>query len=141
MAPALDLSALISSLEEEDPYCPAPPSAASGWSETRVRAWFTSGGEDKGEVEPDCSPAAPGLTREEVRAREQTLRLPSSRATPASRSCPPQLLRKYPPPSAETFLKWFPGLERRAGPASSLVCSPHLGRAGARRAAPPPACA
>jgi hypothetical protein len=77
------------------------------------------------------------------------------RCDPRPPCCRPQILAKYPPPDAEEFARWFPGLERCAKDAQARACLPlhacalaravsadvRLACAGARRAAPRRACA
>ncbi len=82
-----------------------------------------------------------------ARERRVSVRLPQTRSRAARRRA--QVAAKYPPPDAEEFGRWFPGLDRcarqRTGGAHSERALTHLPRraagAGARRAAPRRACA
>jgi hypothetical protein len=131
MAPALldaaGRQALIAALAEEDPFCPElPPAALTEWSEARIRAFFEAGGADAGITEsPAAAPVQ--LTREQARGagarhageraqprapRPATLHILSRRSR-ATRGFA-QAMAKFPPPSAEEFGRWFPGLDRCA---------------------------
>jgi hypothetical protein len=101
---------LITSLMDEDPFCPAPPEEAAGtWSEQRIRAFFDHGGMD---VQTLVGEQQQLLTREEEsRTSEakwdgEVLLVLKPEHT--------QVLAKFPPPSNETLCKWCPGLERCA---------------------------
>ncbi|PRW20885.1 Monothiol glutaredoxin- chloroplastic [Chlorella sorokiniana] len=92
--------------EDEGRDVPEPPADARSWSEEQIRAYFKTGGAEV--------PTANGCAA-------------------ANDSSLADLAAHFPPPDAETFRKWFPGLalSRTAcdNPRLRVLCFPNAGNA------------